>query len=84
MACDEINKSEIFKKIKTKMSMIGSRIRILRKQKGITQQDLAFFIFSDKSLISEMERGNSKNVTLFTLMKISDVLDINVDELFCD
>jgi len=49
----------------------------------MTQQDLAFYIFSDKSLISQIERGSCKNVTVSTLMKISCVLQIELNDLFC-
>ncbi len=79
---EEINKSEICKRVKSKMLKIGSHIKCLRKEHNLTQQDLAFYIFSDKSLISELERGNAKNITVSTLMKISDVFNIAVDDLF--
>ncbi len=79
---EEINKSEVLKKVKAKMLKIGTHIKKLRQQHNITQQDLAFYIYSDKSLISELERGSAKNIAVSTLIKISDVFNITVDDLF--
>ncbi len=84
MALDEINELEIKAKVKEKIIVIGRNIKRLRKEKKITQQDVAFWIFSDKSLISELERGSAKSITLPTLTKIASVMGIHVDDLFCD
>lgn len=48
----------------------------------MTQQDLAFYSFSDKCLISEIERGACSNITLFTIFKIAKVLGVTEDYLF--
>lgn len=78
----EINKREIAKSVAKRTLDIGIRVRLLRKQKDFTQQDLAFYSFSDKSLISDIERGLSNNITLFTLFKIASVLGVSEDYLF--
>jgi DNA-binding XRE family transcriptional regulator len=79
---DEINKSEICIRVTLKISDIGKRIKVERTKQKLTQQDLAFYCFADKCLISELERGISNNMTLFTLFKIATVLGITEDYLF--
>lgn len=71
---DEINKAEISIKVSEKIKEIGNRIKNNRIEKHLTQQDLAYYCCSDKCLISEIERGTARNITLFTLFKIAKVL----------
>lgn len=79
---DELNKVEISVKVSSKIKEIGNRIRCNRIEKHLTQQDLAYYCCSDKCLISEIERGTAKNITLFTLFKIASVLELSEDYLF--
>lgn len=81
MKLDEIDRKVVSGKSKERICKIGAYIKRLRYFNNITQQDLAFYIFSDKSLISELERGNCSNITLHTLMKIADVFKIEVEVL---
>lgn len=59
---------------------IGSRIRLLREAKGISQQDLAALCNFEKSNLSRLEAGNT-NPTVLTLLKISKALGITLSEL---
>lgn len=79
----EINKEEITKLVIKKISLIGLRMKERRKELGFTQLDLAFYSFSDTSVISEIERGLATGMTLYTLIKFANVLEISPDELFC-
>lgn len=79
---DEINKLEISRKVLEKIIDIGIRIKSERLKQNMTQQDLAYYCFSDKCIISEIERGSSKNMTFTTLFKIATVLEITEDFLF--
>lgn len=78
----EINKSDVSINVKSKIKDVGCRIRAQRKERKMTQQDLAFYSFSDKCLISEIERGACSNITLFTIFKIAKVLGVTEDYLF--
>lgn len=78
---EEINLEKVSKILESKMLLIGSNVRMLRKKAGITQQSLAFYILTDKCVISNLERGNCRNITLNTLVKVSDVLGIDVSVL---
>jgi len=53
----------------------GDKIRKLRKQKGLTQEELADLAKVDPKSIISIEAGK-RNVTLKTLKKIALALDI--------
>lgn len=59
----------------------GKRIKELRKQKGISQEELALLCGLDRSYIGGIERGE-RNVSLVNLLKISKALQISLSELF--
>jgi transcriptional regulator with XRE-family HTH domain len=60
---------------------VGQKIRALRTQLSLTQEELAFKIGVDRSYMGFVERGE-KNPTLSTLMKIARSLKIPLKELF--
>lgn len=59
----------------------GKRVQELRKQKGLTQEDLADLVSVDRSYMGFVERGE-KNPTLSTLDKIAKALKVSLPELF--
>lgn len=65
------------------LKRLGSRIRELRIEKGLTQED--FEEDSDYGItsrgIQEIEYGH-KDVRSFTLHKIATRLDVGIEELF--
>ncbi len=78
---DEINKKEIAIRVVDRIKEIGSRVKECRINAKMTQQDLAFFCFSDKSVMSDIETGKAKNITLMTIFKISCVLNVTENYL---
>ena len=60
---------------------VGKRIREIRDEKNISQQDLAAKCNFEKSNMSRLEAGKV-NPTLSTLEKISSALEVNITELF--
>lgn len=60
---------------------IGNRIRLLRQEREISQQNLAALCNFEKSNMSRIEAGCS-NVTIKTLLTISQALEIHISELF--
>lgn len=60
---------------------IGARIKAIRKEKKLTQSDLANLCDFEKATMSRIESGQT-NVTIFTLFKISNALNIHISELF--
>lgn len=62
---------------------IGDRIKQHRKFNKLSQQILSDKCNIEPSYISHIERGTSK-LSLQTLVKIANALNITADELLCD
>jgi len=61
--------------------LVGDRIRILRKDRNLTQAELATSIGIQQSDLCRMENGEYK-VSLETLFKILSIFQINIAEFF--
>jgi len=59
---------------------LGARIKELREEKGLSQQQLASACNFEKSNMSRLESGNT-NPTVYTLYKISKALDVSISDL---
>ena len=62
-------------------AQVGARIKQLREERNMNQQDLADLCNFDKSDMSKIESGQA-NPTLKTLQIISQALQVKVLELF--
>ena len=62
---------------------LGSRIKHFRKEKGITQQELASLCDFEKASMSRIESGKT-NVSILTLRKVSKALEIHISEFLKD
>ncbi len=62
------------------LQALGQRIRELRKQKGWSQQELAYRIGMEKSNLSVIENGKS-NPQILTLVHIACILEVQPYEL---
>ena len=60
---------------------VGLRLRLYRKEKKLTQEDLAEKAGLHYSYIGQVERGE-KNITIGSLERILDALDIPFSDLF--
>lgn len=60
---------------------LGDRVRRFRKQRGLSQEELAHLASLHPTYIGQLERGE-KNPTLETLSKITIALDITFEDLF--
>jgi len=65
------------------MSALGERVVTLRKQKGIKQFELAIDMNIPDSGLRLIEKGKT-NPTTKTLLRISDALDISIEDLLRD
>ena len=63
---------------------IGMKIKQLRKQRGLTQEELAEMIVEEQSLISRIESGRKANLTIDLLQRIAGALNVTVNELCYD
>lgn len=61
---------------------IAKRIKELRQQSGMTQQELSTKADIDWSTFNRIERGKNKNIQVNTLDKIIQALEIDYPEFF--
>ncbi len=71
----------ISSKFRKQSLLVGSRIRTLRKDRSLTQADLASRIGIQQSDLCRMENGEYK-VSLETLFKILAIFEMNIAEFF--
>ena len=63
------------------LEQLGSRIRELRLEIGLSQEKLSFECELDRTYIGSVERGE-RNIADINLKNISKALNISVSELF--
>jgi len=63
------------------LSKIGSRIREIRMNRNMTQNELANVCNFEKANLSRIESGRT-NVTIRSLQRISKALEIDIAKLF--
>ena len=59
----------------------GKRVRQLRKEKNLSQEDLSFKADLHRTYIGMIERAE-KNITLVNIEKIAKALNVDIKELF--
>jgi transcriptional regulator with XRE-family HTH domain len=59
----------------------GNRVRLLRKERGLSQEDLAELCNLDRTYISGIERG-VRNVALRNIEAVASALGITLADLF--
>ena len=62
---------------------LGTRIRELRNQIGISQEKFALSIEMDRTYFASVESGK-RNVAICNIKKIADGLGVSLSELFKD
>jgi transcriptional regulator with XRE-family HTH domain len=62
------------------LTNLGEAIRVLRAQKGLSQEALAVDADLDRSYVGGIERGEH-NLTVMNLKKISDALNVKMAAL---
>lgn len=61
----------------------GTRLRLLRHKKGLSQEALAFSCGLDRTYIGSVERGE-RNISLVNIHIIAESLGVPVKDLFND
>jgi transcriptional regulator with XRE-family HTH domain len=59
---------------------LGTRLRALRQQRGITQVELALAMRLTQSNISAIERG-ARGVTIHQVVELAKILSVSTDEI---
>ncbi len=60
---------------------LGNEISRLRKQRGLSQADLAKYLGLSRSAITQMEKGK-RNISALELAKLTNILEFSMDKLF--
>ncbi len=63
------------------LKQLADRVKVLREQHEISQEELAFLCEIDRTYISKIERGIA-NPSLLVLQKVAKALNIPLIELF--
>ena len=58
----------------------GEKVREIRKEKGLSQEQLSFKADLHRTYIGMIERAE-KNITLTNIQKIANSLDVSINEL---
>lgn len=61
---------------------VGKNIKKFRKMSGLTQRQLADKLLLSESFIAKLESTTHQTISLDTLEQISNVLNIDIRELF--
>lgn len=59
----------------------GDKVRELRKEKGLSQEELSYKADLHRTYIGMIERAE-KNITLSNIEKIAKALDVDIKNLF--
>lgn len=59
----------------------GERVREIRKEKGLSQEQLSFKADLHRTYIGMIERAE-KNITLINIEKIANALEVGIKDLF--
>ena len=62
-----------------KLYEIGQKVRILREQKGLTQENLAKLCGISRVTLGKIEKGELANSSVRTLSLLLDVLGYEID-----
>lgn len=60
---------------------VGKRIKELRNQLGISQEELAYLVGLDRTYITSVERGK-RNISIINLEKLSKALNVSLNVFF--
>ena len=66
-----------------RIRLVGNRLKLLRIQKGLGQNEVARMMGISQAHLSNIEGGRS-NITLSNLLKLHDVLEVPMADLFVD
>ncbi len=65
------------------LAWFGGRVRALRHQKNLSQEELAEQAGIDRTYVGGVERGE-RNVSLLNVKRLADALGIDPKDLFSD
>lgn len=79
---NEISEKEIAFRSQLLMEALGKNIRKQRLENKMSRMDLAYYANTTESMICNIENGKKPGISIYTLVKISQALDVNLCILF--
>jgi transcriptional regulator with XRE-family HTH domain len=76
-----VKKSSLTKQEQSIIQQFGEKVRILRKNKGYSQEKFADVVGMHRTYMGSIERGE-QNISLVNIYKIAKTLKIKISELF--
>jgi len=64
------------------MLVIGKNVKKERMNNKFSRGDLAFYARTTESMICNIENAKKSGVSIYTLVKISEALDVSICSLF--
>lgn len=61
--------------------LVGKRVKELRKNMGISQEELADMVGLDRTYITSVERGK-RNISIVNVEKLAKALQVSLAEFF--
>jgi len=62
------------------LSQFGTKVKLFRNERDISQEKLAELSKLDRTYISSVERGQ-RNISILNIIKIADALQVNASSL---
>jgi len=78
----EVSEKEIAFKTQILMISLGKNIKKKRLENRLSRVELAFYASTTESMICNIENGKKPGISIYTLVKISQALDVNLCVLF--
>jgi transcriptional regulator with XRE-family HTH domain len=63
------------------LQQIGNKIKDIRSERGLSQEQLSFDADLDRTYIGSVERGE-RNISIINLNKIANALNFQISEFF--
>lgn len=63
-------------------NVVGKNIKKYRKQKGLTQRELAESLLLSESFIAKLESTTYQSISIDTLKQIADKLEVAIGKFF--
>ena len=78
----EVTEKQIAFKTQILMEAMGKNIKKERLKNNLSRVDLAFYANTTESMICNIENGKKAGISIYSLVKISQALDVNLCVLF--
>lgn len=78
----EVTEKQIAFKTKILMDAMGKNIKKEREKIPMSRTELAFRASTTESMICNIENSKKPGISIYTLVKISQALDVNLSVLF--